>query len=102
MVASTCSFQDKSEETITKSPNPLHTSHVFQGTERSCLCVIRSAPHLSGLKCSCHFDVQDTNLSISDCKASLSLAMFDSSLYSWVSSADILSVEEMLYDMSLM
>ena len=59
-VTLTCSLQDKSEITqITKFS--LRTSHVFEGTERSHLCVIRSTSHLAGLKRSCHFDAQDTN-----------------------------------------
>ena len=40
----------------------------------------------NSLKRSCHLDAQDTNWSTSNCRASLSLAMFDSSLYSLVSS----------------
>ena len=72
----------------------------YLGRESSHLCVIRKTSHLSELKWSCHLDAQDTNWSTSNCKASLSLAMFDSSLYTLVSSANILTVEEMLNDIS--
>ena len=69
--------------------------------ERSRLCVTRRASHSSGLKCSRHLDAYDSKWSASICRASLSLVMFDSSLYTLVSSVNILKVEEMLDDMSL-
>ena len=69
--------------------------------ERSRLCFIRKlASHLSGLTRSYHLDAQDSNWSILNCRASLSLSMFYSSLYTLVSSANNLNVEEMLDDMS--
>ena len=72
----------------------------YFGRERSRLCAIRNlASHLSGLTRSCHLDAQDSNRSMSNCRASLSLHMFDSSLYTLVSSANILNVEEMLDNM---
>ena len=73
----------------------------YAGREKYRLCVIRKTSHLSGLKRNCHLDDQDSNGWTSYCRASLSLAMFDSSLYTLVSSANILNVEAMLEDMSL-
>ena len=73
----------------------------YMGMERSPLCVTRRASHQSGLKRSRHLDAQDSRWSTSSCRASLSLVMFDSSLYTLVSSVNILKVEEMLDDMSL-
>ena len=72
------------------------------GREKSRLCVTRKTSHLSGLKRSCHLlDAQDSSWSTSNCRASLSLPMFDSSLYTLVSYPNILNVDVTLEDMSL-
>ena len=99
MLAWLINGQDKSEETI--MPNSLTHFPVLRlvpneylGRESSHLCVIRKTSHLLELKWSCHLDAQDTNWSTSNCKASLSLAMFDSSLYTLGSSANILTVNK--------
>lgn len=88
VLAWSISGQDKSEETI--MPNSLTHFRVLRlvpyeylGREGSHLCVVRKTSHLSELKWSCHLD-----------------ATVDSSLYTLVSSANILTVEEMLNDIS--
>ena len=81
--------------------DPAYFTNEYVAGRRSRLCAIPKTSHLSGLKRSCHLDAQDSNLSTSNCGASLSLARFDNSLFTSVSSAKILNVEEMLDDMSL-
>ena len=105
-VTLTCSLQEKSEETVIPKSLTCFTllrlaPNEYVERERSRLRVIRKTSHLPGLKRSCHLDAQDSSWSTSSCRSSLSLALFDSSLYTLVASANILNVEEILDDISL-
>lgn len=81
-VTLTCLLQDKCEETVISKSLTCFTllrfvPNEYVGREKSRLCVIRKTSHL---KRSCNLDAQDRSWSTSSSRASLSLAICDSSL----------------------